>query len=215
MRTKELSGSICPDVNSRPFYSSSLRLASKLQNEASCRTTSSSAGWRPLEELPRNCWRTAKFWSSSCRRWRPTCRLWRTTGWSVSAEVPCLIQTHFGWFYWTDSLSVGVWNQTLHFSPVTSHVSMERRTFLTTYGVSAAVSCLDCRGYEKINIVSMSDCSLEENHIRRFHHQDVWRLSLLPERCWEWKDPVGLYHKDTGGSRNWLSMIKVTLLHSP
>lgn len=37
-------------------------------------------GWLWLEELPRSCWRTQKYWSSSCPPWRPTCTWLRTTG---------------------------------------------------------------------------------------------------------------------------------------
>ncbi|XP_032435703.1 S-acyl fatty acid synthase thioesterase, medium chain isoform X2 [Xiphophorus hellerii] len=54
--------------------------------------------------------------------------------------------------------------------------------------------------------------SLEERDIWRFHRQDVRRLSLLPEGCWERKDPAGLHHKHSGSCRNALFMTKVATM---
>lgn len=46
--------------------------------------------------------------------------------------------------------------------------------------------------------------SLEKHHIRRFHRQDAWRITFLPEGFWKWKDSFGLHHKAPGNIRNGL-----------
>lgn len=50
--------------------------------------------------------------------------------------------------------------------------------------------------------------SLEKHHFRRFHHQDSWWISFLPERLWKWENSVGLHHKAAGNITDGLFIMK-------
>lgn len=118
---------------------SSQRRASMLRREATYLMKSFFNGWVQLEELHRSCWRTLRSWSCSSRLWRRTCMSWRTTGQltalstTLSFLKPNLGDLH--WNFWTSA--AGATNQRAHSCLAQSHVSMERKMFLTIYRVSA------------------------------------------------------------------------------